>query len=346
MIRAYHEDRGQQRTKVLIPDTAHGTNPATCALNGYTAVDLKTSEQGVLTPEAVRAQLDDEVAAVMLTNPNTLGLFETHIAQIAEMVHDAGALVYMDGANFNAVMGRFRPGDIGVDAMHFNLHKTFGTPHGGGGPGAGPVGISARLEPFLPRPTVEREGDRYRLDYDRPRSIGRLRSFLGNFMVLLRAYVFVREHGAEGLARVSDLAVLNANYLRVRLRELLHIPHPDSCMHEVVASDHDLKATGITTMDIAKRLMDFGFHPPTVYFPLVVAGALMIEPTETECLDELDRFAAAIAAIVAEAGDNPQQLHDAPHLTGIKRLDETRAARKPKLRYSDDRPEEGPNKGG
>ncbi|MBK6846688.1 MAG: aminomethyl-transferring glycine dehydrogenase subunit GcvPB [Proteobacteria bacterium] len=337
MIRAYHADRRQQRRKVLIPDTAHGTNPATCTLNGFTAVELPTSgEHGVLEPDTVSAALDDEVAALMITNPSTLGLFETHIVEIAERVHRAGGLVYMDGANFNAVMGKLRPGDIGVDAMHFNLHKTFATPHGGGGPGAGPVGVTAALEPFLPIPTVERAGDRLRLDYDRPRSIGRLRSFWGNFLVLLRAYVYLREHGAAGLSRVSELAVLNANYLRVQLRELLHVPHPQHCMHEVVASDRDLRPLGLSTIDLAKRLIDYGFHPPTVYFPLVVPGALMVEPTESETPETLDAFVAAVRAIVDEARTSPDLLRSAPHLAGIGRLDEARAARKPRLRYQPD----------
>ena len=333
MIRAYHQDRHQTRRKVLIPDSAHGTNPASCALNGFEAVELATSDDGTLHADTVRAALDDETAAIMLTNPNTLGLFERHIGEISEMMRGAGALIYMDGANLNAIMGHFRPGDIGVDAMHFNLHKTFGTPHGGGGPGAGPVGVSERLVPFLPVPTVERSGTGYSLDFSRPRTIGRTRSFFGNFGVLLRAWVYMREQGAAGLQRVSELAVLNANYLRARLGELLFIRHPDRCMHEVVASDELLREHGVTTMDLAKRLIDFGYHPPTVYFPLVVQGALMIEPTETETPEELDQFVEAIREIVAEAAREPERLRSAPHLTAHSRLDEARAARKPRLRY-------------
>jgi glycine dehydrogenase subunit 2 len=334
MMRAYLLDQHRTRRKVLIPDSAHGTNPASCTLNGFDVVQLPTSKDGTLDLDTVRAAIDDEIAAIMITNPNTIGLFEPHIGEIAELVRGAGGLVYMDGANLNAIMGKFRPGSIGVDAMHFNLHKTFGTPHGGGGPGAGPVGISERLVPFMPIPTVEREGDRYRLDYGRDKSIGRLRSFFGNFGVLLRAWVYMREQGAEGLERVTEMAVLNANYLRAQLREFLHVPYPDHCMHEVVCSDHGLKANGVTTMDVAKRLIDYGFHPPTVYFPLVVQGALMIEPTETETPDELDELVCALRAIVEEAGKDADLLHSAPTITGRSRLDEAQAARKPRLRYT------------
>ncbi len=334
LIRAYHEDRGKRRSKVLIPDTAHGTNPASCTVNGFSTVPLATSELGYLTPEAVKAVLDDDVAAIMITNPNTLGLFEERIAEIAELVHGAGGLVYMDGANLNALLGRFRPGDAGVDVMHFNLHKTFATPHGGGGPGSGPVGVGEKLVPFLPIPTVEKRADgSYALDQERPKSIGRLRAFLGNYGVMLRAYAYIRELGGEGLKQATEMAVLNANYLRASLRELLHVPFPDRCMHEVIASDHDLKATGVTTLDIAKRLMDYGFHPPTVYFPLVVHGALMIEPTETETPQTLDCFVAALREIVDDARQSPERVKSAPQSTGLGRLNETLAARKPKLRF-------------
>jgi len=270
----------------------------------------------------------------MVTNPSTLGLFEVELAEVTELVHSAGGLVYMDGANLNALMGRYRPGDCGIDVMHYNLHKTFATPHGGGGPGAGPVGVAERLAPFLPLPTVEREGGTYRLDFDRPRSIGQLRAFYGNFGVLLRAYAFIRELGGAGLKLATDMAVLNANYLRARLQEFLHVPHPARCMHEVIASDQDLKSTGVTTMDVAKRLMDYGFHPPTVYFPLVVHGALMIEPTESETPQTLDCFVEALRAIVREAQESPDLVRTAPHTTGIGRLDEATAARKPRLRWS------------
>jgi glycine dehydrogenase subunit 2 len=334
MIRKYHEDRGRRRTKVLIPDTAHGTNPASCSVNGFTTVPLPTSDKGYLLPEEVAKVLDDDVAAIMITNPNTIGLFEERIAEIAELAHRVGALVYMDGANLNALMGHFRPGDAGVDVMHYNLHKTFGTPHGGGGPGSGPVGVAPALVPFLPVPTVEKsESGTFVLDYDRPKSIGRVRSFLGNFGVLIRAYAYIRELGAAGLREASEMAVLNANYLRVQLRDFLHVPYPDRCMHEVVASDHDLKDTGVTTLDIAKRLMDYAFHPPTVYFPLVVHGALMIEPTETETPQTLDCFVSALREIVDDAHHRPEIVKSAPHSTALGRLNETQAARKPKLRF-------------
>jgi len=338
LIRAFHQARGERRTKVLMPDTAHGTNPASCTLNGFSTVPLQSSaEQGILYPAAVRKALEEngsEVAGIMITNPNTLGLFESHIAEIAGMVHDAGGLVYMDGANLNALMGRFRPGDHGVDVMHYNLHKTFGTPHGGGGPGSGPVGVKAAIAPYLPVPTVEQAGDgSYFLDHDRPQSIGRMKSFYGNFGVLLRAYVYFIEMGARGLCQATDMAVLNANYLRVALREILHVPYPDTCMHEVVASDLLLKPFGVTTLDVAKRLMDYGFHPPTVYFPLVVHGALMIEPTETESPETLDCFIAAMQEIIRDAAEDPERVKSAPQNTLLHRLDETRAARKPVLRY-------------
>jgi glycine dehydrogenase subunit 2 len=336
MMRAYLRDRGEhRRTKILVPDTAHGTNPASCTLNGFSTIEIASSANGVLTPEAVAPHLDDETAGIMITNPNTLGLFESQIAEIAALVHRAGGLVYMDGANLNALVGKFRPGDGGVDVMHYNLHKTFGTPHGGGGPGSGPVGVVEKLVPFLPVPTVEKGADgRFHLDRDRPKSIGQLRSFLGNFGVLLRAWAYIRELGPDGLRLATEMAVLNANYLRVRLRGLLHVPHPDRCMHEVVASDHDLKETGVTTMDIAKRLMDYGFHPPTVYFPLVVHGAFMVEPTESESPETLDCFVAAVEEIVKDAHERPELVKAAPHTAGLKRLDETQAARKPILRFT------------
>ncbi len=335
MIRAYHEDRGDRRTKILIPDTAHGTNPASCSVNGFSTVQLATSDKGYLLAEAVKPHLNDELAGIMITNPNTLGLFEEQIAEIAEMVHGAGGLVYMDGANLNALMGKFRPGDAGVDVMHYNLHKTFGTPHGGGGPGAGPVGVTERLVPFLPTPTVEQTAEgRYTLETNHPRSIGRVRSFLGNFGILLRAYAYIREMGAEGLSQTTEMAVLNANYVRSVIKDFLHVPFPDRCMHEVIASDHDLKETGETTLDVAKRLMDYGFHPPTVYFPLVVHGALMIEPTETETPQTLDCFIAALKEIVSDSRENPDRIKSAPHGTALNRLNETLAARKPKLRWT------------
>jgi glycine cleavage system P protein (glycine dehydrogenase) subunit 2 len=334
LIVAYHRDRGRRPGKVLIPDSAHGTNPASVSLNHLRVVTLPTGEDGLLHPDTVRAACDDDVAALMLTNPSTLGLFEEHVADIAEIVHARGGLVYMDGANFNALMGKVRPGETGVDVMHFNLHKTFTTPHGGGGPGSGPVGVGKALVPFLPRPTVEKDGDRFHLDHDRPKSIGRLRSFYGNFGMHLRAYTYIREMGAEGLSRATELAVLNANYLRARLKDAYHLPYDRLCMHEVVLSDKTLKRdTGVQTLDVAKRLMDFGFHPPTIYFPLVVPGALMIEPTETETPETLDEFVAAMRAIAEEARRDPDHVKSAPHDVGLGRMDEARAARKPRLRW-------------
>jgi len=334
MIRAHHTAQGRSPKKVLIPDTAHGTNPASCALNGLSAVPFPLEGSGIVSPEQIAPFIDDDVAAIMLTNPNTVGLFETHLPKIASMVHEKGGLVYGDGANLNAIMGRTRPGDLGIDVMQFNLHKTFTTPHGGGGPGCGPVGYKDILAPYAPIPIVVKNDDgSYRLEDDRPSSVGRLRSFHGNFGMMVRAYTYIREMGAKGLASASDLAVLNANYLRVCLGELWHVAFDETCMHEVVISDRHLKETGITTMDVAKRLMDYGFHPPTVYFPLVVKGAMLVEPTETETKQALDEFVEALAEISREAHEDPEMVKSAPHQTRLKRLDETRAARKPVLRW-------------
>lgn len=334
MIRAYHQAQGRDPKKVLIPDTAHGTNPASCALNGLDAVPFPVGEEGIVTADALRPFVDDDVAAVMITNPNTVGLFESHIHEIADMIHQSGGLVYGDGANLNALMGKARPGDLGIDVMQFNLHKTFTTPHGGGGPGCGPVGYKAILDPYAPVPVVERRDDRFVLDHDsRPASVGRLRSFHGNFGMMVRAYAYLREMGAEGLRRATELAVLNANYLRVRLGEEWHVAYDQTCMHEVVISDRHLKASGVTTMDVAKRLMDYGFHPPTVYFPLVVKGAMLIEPTETETMQTLDEFVEVMDAISKEASSEPDLVKSAPQITRLRRLDETRAARKPVLRW-------------
>jgi glycine dehydrogenase subunit 2 len=337
MIRAALADRGRHPHKVLIPDSAHGTNPASCTLNGFAAVPLKTGAHGVLDLDTVKAAVDQnggDIAAIMITNPSTLGVFETQIAEIAEIVHAAGGFVYMDGANLNALLGKFRPGDAGVDVMHINLHKTFTTPHGGGGPGSGPVAVRPSLEPFLPTPTVEKSGDRYRLDFDRPKTIGRLRSFYGNWGMHIRAYTYIREMGGEGLTRATELAVLNANYLRARLKDEYPVASERPSMHEVVVTDKKIKKeTGIQTLDVAKRLIDHGFHPPTIYFPLIVPGAMMIEPTETETPETLDAFADAMLAIAAEARKDPELVHGAPHSTGVRRLDETRAARHVKLRW-------------
>lgn len=335
MIQSYHQSQGRAPKKVLIPDTAHGTNPASCALNGFEAVPFPVDDAGIVLPEQLASFIDDDVAAVMITNPNTVGLFESHIGTIAEMIHSVGGLVYGDGANLNALMGRARPGDLGIDVMQFNLHKTFTTPHGGGGPGCGPVGYKAILDPFAPVPVVEqREDGRYELDYGRAQSVGRLRAFQGNFGMMVRAYAYLREMGGNGLRLATDLAVLNANYLRACLGDTWHVAYDRTCMHEVVISDKHLRdAHHVTTMDIAKRLIDHGFHPPTVYFPLVVKGAMLIEPTETETKQALDRFVAAMESISEEAQRDPEIVQKAPHLTRLRRLDETRAARKPILRW-------------
>jgi glycine dehydrogenase subunit 2 len=338
MVRAYHRSRGDlARTEVLVPDSAHGTNPATASMAGFKTVSIRSAPDGGVDVAAFRAALGPQTAAVMITNPSTLGLFESRIGELLEAVHEAGALAYMDGANLNAIMGRFKPGEAGFDVMHINVHKTFSTPHGGGGPGAGPVGVGERLLPFLPSPRVLREPDgSFRLERpgERPTSIGRVRSFVGNTGVLVRAYAYIRAHGAAGLAEVSDDAVLAANYLKVRLAGVLDVPFSRPCMHEFVASGATLKAeTGCRTLDVAKRLIDYGFHPPTIYFPLTVEEALLIEPTETEALETLDLFVEALRQIVGEAHRDPELLHAAPTASPVRRLDETTAARQPNLRW-------------
>jgi glycine dehydrogenase subunit 2 len=334
MIRAYHQDRGRSPLRVLVPDTAHGTNPASCTLNGLIAAPFPTGSDGTIDPASLAPLIDDDVAAIMVTNPNTLGLFERSLPLIAKMVHEKGGLVYGDGANLNALLGRARPGDLGVDVVQFNLHKTFTTPHGGGGPGCGPVAMKKLLEPYRPTPVLGQDGDRFFLDHARPKSIGRLRSFVGNFGMMVRAYAYIREMGREGLKAATDLAVLNANYLRAELRGTYDIPFDTMCMHEVVLSDKTLaKETGIKTLDVAKRLIDYGFHPPTVYFPLLVSGAMMIEPTETESKETLDRFIQAMKAIAREARETPDTVRAAPSITRLGRLDEARAARKPVTRW-------------
>ena len=334
MIRAWHESRGARRHKVLIPDTAHGTNPATAALCGYEVVPIASGPEGVLDLETVAAAMSDDVAALMVTNPNTLGLFESSIVEICQLVHERGGLVYCDGANLNALLGIARPGDLGIDVMHFNLHKTFSTPHGGGGPGAGPVGVTKELAPFLPLPVVVQEGESYRLCFERPHSIGRLKAFYGNFGVLVRAWAYIRSLGADGLKLASQMAVLNANYIRARLEGVFHLPYPGRSLHEVVFSDRKL-AGDCHTLDLAKRLIDYGYHPPTIYFPLVVKGAIMIEPTETESLETLDEFCEAMLQIAQEAVDQPELLLQAPMRTRVRRMDETAAARKPRLRWEE-----------
>ncbi|MBW2700344.1 MAG: aminomethyl-transferring glycine dehydrogenase subunit GcvPB [Deltaproteobacteria bacterium] len=336
LIRAYHKAQGNPRKKILVPDTAHGTNPASCKNSGYKAVEVKSGPDGVLLPESVEKLMDENVAGLMVTNPNTLGLFEEHICEIAEIVHAKGGLVYCDGANLNSIMGVSRPGDMGIDVMHFNLHKTFSTPHGGGGPGSGPVGVHDKLAPFLPTPIINEKNGVYRWDYDRPQSIGRVKSFYGNFAVMVRAYAYIREMGAAGLKQASQMAVLNANYVRAGLESTYDLPYKTPSMHEVVFSDKHLEETGVTTLDVAKRLLDHGVHPPTVYFPLVVHGAIMIEPTETESKETLDSFIDIMKAISDEAKTNPEVAKAAPTRTVVGRLDETKAAREPMLRYKPD----------
>ncbi len=327
---AYHKSKGSRRRKILIPDTAHGTNPASVTLCGFRAVPVKSSEQGVLAPEAVAELMDEETAGIMVTNPNTLGFFEENIKQIAAIVHAKDGLVYADGANMNAIMGIVDMQDSGVDVLHLNLHKTFSTPHGGGGPGAGPVCVRKDLEPFLPVPRVVKEGDRYVLSEDFPQSVGKLHAFYGNVGIMLRAYSYILSLGPE-LKKVSQLAVLNANYIREQLKGTLHLPYDRPCMHECVFSDKYQEPHKVTTLDMAKRLMDHGYHPPTIYFPLAVHGSIMIEPTETESKEDLDRFIAAFKAVAEEAGTDPEALHAAPQKPKVTRLDEVAAARHPCL---------------
>jgi glycine dehydrogenase subunit 2 len=335
MIRAYHRARGESaRTRVLIPDTAHGTNPASAALNGMEVVQVPSGPDGVVHLDEVARRLDERVAALMLTNPNTLGLFEEQVEAIAERVHAAGGLVYMDGANMNALLGVARPGDMGVDVMHFNLHKTFSTPHGGGGPGSGPVAVRNLLAPYLPVPVVRREGERFVLDDEFPHSIGRIHGFFGNAGMWIRALAYMRSLGARGLREATERAVLNANYVLAELREHYEVPYDRPVLHECVLSDRRQQAHGVTAADLAKRLMDYGFHPPTIYFPLVVPGALMIEPTETESLETLDSFCDAMRRIAGEAERDPEQVTGAPRLTRVRRVDEVRAARRPRLRWT------------
>ena len=333
LIRAYHQDRGGPRKKVLIPASAHGTNPASAALCGYDIVQVATGQDGMLHAEEVAKCTDPDVAALMVTNPNTLGLFEREILQITKTLHDQGALVYMDGANLNALMGVAKPSHMGADVIHFNLHKTFSTPHGGGGPGAGPIGVKTNLEPYLPIPRIVQENDVYSWSEDYPQSIGRVRSFYGNFGILVRAYAYILAMGGDGLTQATRMAILNANYLRKRLESTYSLATHEPCMHECVFSDRSFQHTGVKTLDIAKRLLDYGFYAPTIYFPLVVSGALMIEPTETETKETLDEFVDALLAIAQEIKDQPNLLKQAPFTTPVSRLDETRAARRPVLRW-------------
>lgn len=333
VIKAYHAKRNENhRREMIIPDSAHGTNPASCAMVGYKVVEVPSDERGGVDVAALKALVGPNTAGLMLTNPNTLGLFDENICEIADIVHDAGGLLYYDGANANAIMGIARPGDMGFDVVHFNLHKTFSTPHGGGGPGAGPIVVSQELAPFLPGPVVEKQGDRYRF-VTPEHSIGRVRSFYGNFLVYARAYAYIRSHGPEGLKQVSETAVLHANYMMQRLKDVYHLPYDRTCMHEFVLSGVWQKEHGVRTLDIAKRLSDYGFHAPTVYFPMVVEEAIMIEPTETEPKSTLDQFIDVMKRIAEEAKEDPELLTTAPHFTPVKRLDEARAARHPVLRW-------------
>jgi glycine dehydrogenase subunit 2 len=376
LVRAWHESQGNARKKILIPDSAHGTNPATAAICGYSVENLKSNAEGGIDLEALARQVDEETAALMLTNPSTIGVFESNIAQIAEILHAKGALLYMDGANMNALVGKARPGDFGVDVMHLNLHKTFSTPHGGGGPGSGPVACKAFLEPFLPTPVLIRkaeggtkglrdsglgdgagteglgtkapgiEAGQLTWDYDRPQSVGRVRMFFGNTGMFIRALAYILANGPDGLRQTTEDAVLNANYIRKKLEDVYELPYKTASMHEVVFSDKRQAAKGVKTGDIAKRLIDYGFHPYTVSFPLIVHGALMIEPTESESLEELDLFIEAMRAIAREVEEDPELVKTAPHSTRVSRLDEVQAARRPVLRWKPNAPAVPPSEPG
>ena len=331
VIHAWHQSRGHRPSKIIVPDTAHGTNPSSGALCGYRPVSVKSNEQGILSTESIAEVMDEDTAGIMVTNPNTLGLFEENIKAIAEIVHSKGGLVYCDGANMNAVMGVVQMGRIGIDVMHLNLHKTFSTPHGGGGPGSGPVAVKSHLAPFLPVPRVKEENGEYTLSYAFPESIGKVQAFHGNVGVMIKAYSYILSLGTRDLKKSSQLAVLNANYIKENLKGTLHLAYDRPCMHECVFSDKNQKAHKIMTLDMAKRLMDYGFHPPTIYFPLVVDGAIMIEPTESECKEDLDSFIESFKAIAKEAEENGELLTQAPTKPKLRRLDETTAARKPCL---------------
>lgn len=338
IIKAYHRNRNDnKRTKIIIPDSAHGTNPASSAVAGFQTIEVKSDANGEVDIECLREIMNEEVAGLMLTNPNTLGLFEKNILEIAEIVHGKGGLLYYDGANLNAVMGIARPGDMGFDVVHLNLHKTFSTPHGGGGPGSGPVGVKEFLAPFLPVPVITKKdsGD-YHLDYDRPHSIGKIKAFYGNFGVMVKAYAYILSMGAEGLKKVSETAVLNANYILAKLKDVYYLPFDRLCMHECVFSGIRQMKLGVSTLDIAKRLLDFGYHPPTIYFPLIVSEALMVEPTECESLETLDEFIEAMRTIAQEAETDPDTVKGAPYTTVVSRLDEALAARKPILKWKKD----------
>lgn len=334
LIKAYHENRGDfKRNKIIIPDSAHGTNPATAVMAGYSTVEIKSTKEGLVDLEALKAVLGDDIAGFMLTNPNTLGIADRNIKEIARLVHEAGGLLYYDGANANAILGHARPGDMGFDVVHFNIHKTFSTPHGGGGPGSGPVGVKKALVEYLPVPMVEKDGDRYFLDYNYPKSIGKVKDFYGHFGILVRAYTYILSMGSDGLKKASDIAVLNSNYLLSKLKEHYYLPIDTIYKHEFVLGGLHDTLSEVTSMDVAKRLLDYGFHPPTMYFPLIINQAIMIEPTETESKETLDLFAEAMIKIAKEAEENPDLLKTAPHDTIVRRPDETKAARNPIVKY-------------
>jgi glycine dehydrogenase subunit 2 len=334
LIRAFHEKHGNPRKKIILPNSAHGTNPASATISGYQCIQVDSNNQGLVDIEDLKRHLNEDVAAVMLTNPNTLGLFETRISEIANLVHNAGALLYMDGANLNALLGIVRPGDIGFDVLHFNLHKTFSTPHGGGGPGSGPVGVKTELVPFLPLPVIKRIDNRFKLDYNLPESIGKMSGFFGNFGVMVRSYMYIRMLGGKGLQKVSENAIINANYMMRKLESYFDLPHHQHHMHEFVLSGDRQKAKGVKTLDIAKRLLDYGFHAPTIYFPLIVHEAMMIEPTETESKETLDAFADTLVAILNEIKDNRDLVIQAPSTTPVSRLDEAAAARDLDIKFN------------
>ncbi|KAB3529981.1 glycine dehydrogenase subunit 2 [Alkaliphilus pronyensis] len=336
IIKAYHESKGDtKRTKIIVPDSAHGTNPATAAVAGFEVVEVKSDEAGGVDIEGLKAVLNDEIAGLMLTNPSTLGLFEKNIKLISDLIHEAGGLLYYDGANMNAIMGICRPADMGFDVIHFNLHKTFSTPHGGGGPGSGPIGVREDLVQFLPVPVVDKENDKYYLNYDLPNSIGKIKGFYGHFGVLVRAYSYILSMGSEGLREVSETAVLNANYLMNKLKSHYKVAVDKTCMHEFILSGLKEKTLEVTTLDIAKRLLDYGYHPPTIYFPLIVDGAIMIEPTETESLETLNGFIDIMIKIAEEAKKEPKLLKEAPYNTPLRRMDEVKAAREMILKWSE-----------
>ncbi|MBE9531679.1 MAG: aminomethyl-transferring glycine dehydrogenase subunit GcvPB, partial [Proteobacteria bacterium] len=341
MIAELLKDKGESRHKVIIPDTAHGTNPASCNLAGFKAVPVKSDSQGILEAKDIEKIMDEDTAAVMITNPNTLGLFEDNIREIADVVHKKGGFLYMDGANLNAIMGLAKLSDMGVDVVQMNLHKTFSTPHGGGGPGSGPIAVTKELEPYLPTPRIEKTDDGYALIEETEKSIGRVKAFYGHFSIMVRAYTYIRRLGRDGLKEVSEAAILSANYIKEELKGTYDVPYDVPCMHECVFTDKLQSEHGVTTMDIAKRLMDYGFHPPTIYFPLIVSGALMVEPTETESIESIDAFISAMRAIAKEAEETPELVKSAPNNSGWGRIDEVGAARNPVLRWTP--PEEIPD---